>query len=104
MRPATTSDEKSDDRNCRPKVAHGFPIALIKIIDGASMIRHDDAKYLHTVDLTTEEIDCGELRKLEVAGMNRWVRLSIGGVVLQYVMVMDEAHSPAHTFINTFQR
>jgi hypothetical protein len=47
------------------------------------MIRHEDAKYLHTVDLTPEEIERGKLRKLEVAGMNRWVRLSLGGVVFQ---------------------
>jgi hypothetical protein len=66
------------------------------------MIRHEDAKYLHTVNLTPEEIERGELQRLQVAGMNRWVRLTLGGVVFQYVMVMDAAHSPARTFINTF--
>jgi hypothetical protein len=102
VRPTTTSDEESDNRTDGLRTAHIFPIALVNLIDGASRIRHDDARHMHTVDLTPEEIECGELRKLEVAGMDRWVRLTIGGIVIHYAMVMDAAHSPPITFINNF--
>jgi hypothetical protein len=71
------------------------------LLEKASRIRLEDARYLNIVNLTPEVIEHEELQRLQVDGMTRWVRLTLSGVIFHYVMVMNPAHSPPRTFLNT---
>ena len=100
--PSASDDEHgAAPRSTRLKPAHYFSIALIMLLEKASRIRLEDARYLNIVNLTPEVIEHEELQRLQVDGMTRWVRLTLSGVIFHYVMVMNPAHSPPRTFLNT---
>ena len=103
-------DEENDDRPRLPQSRttpdrrnrEGFQLGveMRHVAGDVSQIRAENAALLGVINLSQEEINVAQLRRMSKQGMTRWVRFSFGGIDIYYAMVMDAEHSQAQTFIN----
>ena len=89
--------QSSRDRACIRMV-----IAIHRTPGEISVIREEDEDLLDPVDLLPDEIHESGLRGLGREGITRWVKFTLGRIVIAHAMVLDAENSPALSCINAY--